>query len=294
MYDARGGGNANNGTMFAVALGGVVAAAFAAVVFWPTGSGSSDTPVAVAERSLNINAVFPGNEERKFAQILKDVDVGAYQTLESRFSRGNLSATERHEIMMETAQEVAFDHIDTLAKSDVKHMDALMDDIIGGLQSASRSRAKLCKGSTYTSLEGMSPRQMEKFLEREIISNPDVQAFAVKLNRRILEAIVDGRKNPKRYGKLDATDKRAMDGIGRKLMSDPKILRILMSAGASSNPEDVLATLDVCDLSVTVLRVVDRLPPKTKGRIWAQSFAEVRKQGTFGFDPNSLSQFGGF
>ncbi len=295
MYDARGGGNANNGSMFAIALGGVIALAFAAVMFWPSGPGSNSAqPGTVAERSISINAVLTGKEERKFAEVLRQVDEDAYGRLEQRLKEDGSNALKRQAILMEAAQDVAFDHIDTLAKSDVKHMDALMDDIIKGLQAASKSRAKLCKGATYSDLESMNQLQMGAFLEREIVNNPDVQAFAVKLNRRVLEAILDGRQNPKKYGQPDATDKRALNALGPKLMSDPKIMRLIMAASTTSNPEDILATVDVCDLSVSVLRVVDRLPQKTKARLWASSFDEVKKQGSFAFDPSSISQFGGF
>ena len=294
MYDARGGGNANNGSIFAVAICGVVAAAFAAVAFWPSGSGTGAMPTQTAERSLNTKDLFPGKEEQKFAKVLRQVDEQAYLDLEKRFLNSSFTVAKRHEVLMETAQEVAFDHIDALAKSDVKHMDLLMDEIMDGLKTASRSRAKLCQGATYASLEGMNQLQMGAFMEREIVSNPEVQQFAVKLNRRILEAAIDGRQNPKKYGTMNAKDKRALDGLGMKLMTDPKIMRVLMAAGSSSNPEEVLATLDICDLSISVLRVVDRLPKETKARLWASSFAEVKKNGSFDFDPSGLSQLGGF
>ena len=294
MYDARGGGNANNGSIFAIALCGVVAVAFAVVVFWPSGSGSGGGPTQVVERSLKVKDLFPGDEEQKFAKVLRDVDEDAYLDLENRFRNSSFTVAQRHEVLMEAAQDVAFDHIDALAKSDVKHMDVLIDEIMNGLRKASQSRAKLCQGSTYASLEGMNQMQMGAFMEREIVSNPAVQEFAVKLNRRILEAALDGRKNPKKYGTLNAKDKRALDGLGLKLMSDPKIMKVLMAAGSSSNPEAVLATLDICDLSVSVLRVVDRLPKETKARLWAGSFAEVKKNGGFDFDPSGLTQLGGF
>ena len=245
MYDARGGGSANNnGTMFAVALCGVVAAAFATVVFWPSGTASNDLRNQVAERSSVASNLFSGKEEKKFVQALKILDDGAYADLEKRISQTNLSAGKRHEVFMEAAQEVSFDHIDALARSDVKHMDVLMDEIISGLQTASRSRAKLCKGSTYASLQGMNQLQIGAFMEREIASNAELQEFSIKLNRRFLEAAIDGKKNPKNYGKFNANDKRAIDGLGMKLMSDPKIMRVMMAASSSSNPEAVLAKMD--------------------------------------------------
>lgn len=294
MYDARGGENTNNGTLFAICLGGVVALAFAAVAFWPSASDNGPPQSSMAEQSTSINALLPGTEEQKFAQVLKQVDEKAYLQLEQRLKRDGSNDLKRQALLMETAQDVAYDHIDALAKSDVKHMDALLNDIMAGLQTASRSKTKLCKGSTYSALENMNQLQMGSFLEREIVNNASVQEFAVKLNRRILEAILDGRKNPKSYGKPDQSDKRALNALGPKLMSDPKIMRLIMAASTSANPQDALASIDVCDLSVSVLRVVDRLPEKTKARLWASSFDEVKKQGSFAFDPSSISQFGGF
>lgn len=295
MYDARGGGSSsNNGTMFAAAVAGVAAIGFAAVFFWPSGNSVTPAPMAGPSSSTSINAVFPGNEEQKFANVLKQIDESAYADLERKFSRQRLNDGERHAILMTATQDVAIDHINTLAKSDVKHMDIIMDDIIGGLQQASRSNARLCQGKTFIGMDQMKPAQAAKFFEREFANNKPLQEFTIKLNRRFLEAIVDGRKNPKRYGKLDASDKRALDMIGPELMRDPKMLTIIMSAGAASNPEDVLASVDVCEVSVMVLRAVDRLPQKTKGRLWAATFAEIKKKGTFEMNPATLKQYGGF
>ena len=294
MYDARGGGNANNGTIFAVALCGVIAAAFAVVVFWPSGSNAAGTQVQVADRSINVKAAFASKEEQRFANALKELDEQAFVYLEKELRTGSFDPEKRHQVFMDAAEDVAFDNINALAKSDVKHLDIILDEVIGGLQSASRSRAKLCQGATYASLEGKSQRQIEAFVEREVFTSPEVLEFGVKLNRQLLEAALDGQKNPKRYGALNAKDKRALDGLGMKLMTDPKIMRVLMAAGSSSNPEEILATLDICDLSVSVLRVVDRLPKDTKSRLWASTFAEIKKNGSFDLDPSGLSQLGGF
>jgi len=224
---------------------------------------------------------------------LKEVDEDAYRKLESKFLNRSLSDVQRHELVMKVSETVAMDHINTLAKSDVKHMNMLMDDIIGGLQKASQSRAKLCKGSSFEGMDKMSPAQAENF-GRDLLRNDALREFTIKLNSRLLEAILDGRQNPKRYGTFNAADKKKIDALGPKLMSNPKIMRVLLSAGASAKPEDVLAKLDICDLSATVLREVDRLPEDTKARLWASTFAEIKKKGTFNLDPTQLSGLSGF
>ena len=294
MYDARGGEASNNGTIFAAALAGVVAIGVAAVMFWPSGQDGPTTEIANASaKTISINAVFPNTEERKFAELLKAVDDAAYMKLENEFLNRGLSDVQRHELVMKTSETVAMDNIDALARSDVKYMNMLMDDIIGGLQKASKSRAKLCNGSSFKGLDTMSPAQAENF-GRDLLRNEALREFTIKLNARLLEAILDGRKNPKSYGTFNAADKGKIDALGPKLMSNPKIMRVLLSAGASASPEDVLAKLDLCDLSATVLREVDRLPKDTKARLWASTFAEIKKKGKFNLDPSQLSGLSGF
>ena len=292
MYDARGGGSSSNGTMFGLAVGGVIVAAFAAVFFWPTGNAGSNTNVIA--NGVQVHAAFESEEEQAFAKTLRKVDEASYLRLEKRFQNGGVAASKRHEIMMEEILTVAMDHIGDLARSDVKYFTAMIDDVNNGLKSASRSGEKLCKGSTYTSLQNMNEVQVGRFLEREILSKKEIREFALKLNRRMLEAILEARKNPKNYGPMQASDQRAVQNMARKLMFQPEFLGIAMSMNSGRNPEAALAKIDVCELGHVVLRTINQLPEQTKGRIWAQAIAEVEKNGSFDLDPSGMSALSGF
>ena len=294
MYDARGAGRgSNNGTVFGLALGGVIIAAFAAVVLWPSGGGSASVTEANASK-VRVNSAFQSKEEKAFAAALVKVDDAAYQRLEQRFQSASYNETQRYEIMLEEIETVALDNIDLLAKSDVKHFNAILSDVRQGLKSASRANSKLCKGSTYASIGAMSELQAGRFLERELLSKPEIRDFGLKLNRRLLEAMAEARKKPKSYGTLDASDQMAMQRLARSLMFQPEIMSLMMMSGSTSNPEAALAKIDVCELSGAVLKAVDGLPDRTKGRIWAQALSEIKKQGSFDLDPGGLSAIGGF
>ena len=295
MYDARGGSSSSNSNaVFGAAVIGVVVAAFAAVLFWPSEPASAPVLVAQTTERVEVTASFESKEERAIALAIAEIDADAYQRFETRLASGEMSIARRDEIILEEFSTIVLANVDVIGQADVKHFDAILSDVRKGLQSASRADAKLCKGATYADLQDMKPRQVEAFMRKEFMNNAGVRKFGLKLTHRILDAIADARTNPVKHGKMDASDDRAVQGLVMSLISQPEIMSLAMAANSGASADAALAKTNICQLSVAVLKAVDTLPDRTKGRIWAQTFDEVQKQGGLGFDPAAMSALSGF
>ena len=294
MYDARGGGNSSdNNTVFGIAIIGVVIAAFAAVFLWPTGKNPKPVSIVESTAPVSVSASFANKQERAIALTIADIDSDAYKRFETRLTAGEFTTARRDEIILEEVSAIVMANIDIISQADVKHFDAILSDIRQGLQTAGRSDAKLCKGATYSELEGMSPRKLQAFMEKELMDNEGVRNFGLKLTGRILDAIADAKVNPVKHGPMDASDDRAVQGLAMSLVTQPEIMMLAMAANSGNGAEAALAKIDICHLSVAALKAVDTLPDRTKGRLWAQGFAEIQKGG-LNFDPAAMAALRGF
>lgn len=294
MYDARGSGQSNT-AVFGLAICGVIVAAFAAVFFWPVSHSDNANPPSTAAyiNTANTKSLFKVGEEQKFADALMATDRDAYDRISKRFQNGGISDAKRYEIMLKEMETVALENIDHLVKADVKHFDAMLTDINLGLKGAMRSGSKMCHGSTLSSLGSMNQKQAEKFVERNILNNSNMREFGLKLNRHMLNAIVDGRKRPKKYGNLGAADQKEIQKLTQKIMFQPEVMSILMSANSTGDPEALMDNLNLCKLGIVVLDAVESLPSKTKGRLWAKTMADIRRSGSFNLDPSKMRSLGG-
>jgi len=291
MYDARGGssGSSDSNTVFAIAIVGVIVAAFAVVLMWPSSSSDKSIIPQVAEKSeqVEIHASFTGKEERAVIAAISDIDPDAYQRIETRLASGNINTAKRDEIVLQEFSTIVMANIDVIGNADVKHFDAILSDVRTSLQKASRSGSKLCKGSTYAKFESMQQSQVTKFMQKELMNNDGVRKFGLQTTHRVLEAISDARANPVQHGAMDASDDSAIQGLVMSLVTQPEIMSLAMAANTGAGAEDALEKTNICQLSVAALKAVDTLPDRTKGRVWAAAFDAVQKQG--GLDRTWLS-----
>jgi len=297
MYDARGSSsNSNNNAVFGIAIVGVIVAAFAAVLFWPSGGDASPELIAKSKNNgAEIHVAFENKAGRAVVASIAKLDPIAYQRIETSLAGGNIATTTRDEIVFQELLPILMANIDVLPNADVKHFDAILSDIRGGLRDASRSGSKYCKGNTFAAMVKMGQAKAERMLKQELMNNEDVRNFGFQMTHRFLEAISDAKKNPVKHSAITPSDERALQGVAMSLMTQPEFLMIGMAANSGgAGAEAALAKVDLCQLSVAALKAVDTLPAGTKGRLWAQTFSEISKQGGLNFDPRTMSGLAGF
>ena len=276
MYDARNssGGNSSN-LIFGLATLAVVGGAFLAVWKGPDliGAGRSASPApqasAASVSGAGIAALATTPDEKRYLAAMSRLSPNVYRQVERDLPGAGNNTIDRLDVMQRAAIPVLRDHADALARVSVQDIDNLVDGGIGELQKLQRSGSKWCKGSHYAQFEGLSPRQVERKMRREGLTEEAMAPVAMRMNADFLEMIERARKNPTRHGKLTSQDEQALQGMLMSLMADPSVMKAMMAGG---NEAEAMERLNVCSIGATALKSFRRLPSGTKGRAWAATF----------------------
>lgn len=291
MYDARDRSASGSGgnLLFGLLTLGVVAGAFVAVWKGPdllkSTAGAKSVPVAAAPGTpaagvpASLASVYPTANEQRYLAALETLSPGALASLERRVS-GGVAEEVRITAIYEAAMPAFSQNVKALAGLHSEDLDRLVDLSRTMLRQLSSSNGKLCKGATYLELENKSPAEIEGWLRAQGLSQVGMYTQSMGLNAEFMEMMVRAKRSPARHGRVTGADEQAVQQVMMSMMADPQIMQIMMSAqGGSGNEREILRSLDICRLGVSVLDRIDSLPADTKGRLWASAFdnAEVRR-----------------
>jgi len=278
MYDARSNTGGRSGNIFGLALGGVVAVGFLAVLAWPRGAPAApQTSASPAAVTMNIAGVKSKADQHMLASV-KALDEDAYKKLEIAALKTGTLGGSNLEMTNEVSMEVLLANADALAKADVKYFDELIVRVRDGLKSAQKSGSKWCKGSFLASLEGKNEAQIMRMVGTDFNGNPAFNDWVIDTNAWMLDVIVEAKKNPVSYGAMTRSDQTALQGVVMSLMSDPKVMQLVMSA-QGDDPAKALEKANVCELGALAMTAAKTLPKDTKGRLWAETFKQMKSSG---------------
>ena len=297
MYDARkrSGSINSNATFAGIAIIVVVVAFLVALKLPVRGSSELTTDsVAALNPAASVDAledIFRDKTSRTYLALLREVDSGSYADLETAVLAAGGSKDQKMQALIGQTGDILAMNADALAHSDVRYFDEMLMIARDGLRQAARSKSRFCQGSRYSRLNNMSEADTRRFGEQLMELEGPLREISLKMNTVLLKAIRDARAHPVSYGPLNAADKAAMQGLVMSMVSDPQIMPLMMQARSGTQPEDLLAKLNVCELGVTAVMAVRTLPQDTKGRVWAEA---IRQGMTGGGDLSQFKGIGGF
>tara|TARA_R110002094_G_scaffold142273_4_gene132744 strand:+ start:5898 stop:6797 length:900 start_codon:yes stop_codon:yes gene_type:complete len=297
-FDARGGKPpaSKNNALFAIAVVAVVGGAFLVALKFPGASKADSTStrpqtiVATAEApSVPTPAGWTSEAATTYFQTLSRVDPGASASLNKRLAKASRKPQpEQSEVVFEHAADLLKRHAADLARADTRHVDAILVMTRDRLRSASQSGSPWCQGSKFADLD-QATLANKAALNRELkMLEEPLRDYGLELVTRLLIAIEDAQAHPVNHGTLTQTDKAAMQGVMMSMVSDPQVMPLLMAAQTGGNPDELVKSLNVCDLGATAVIAIKTLPQDTKGRAFADM---VRQMELGGGDLTSLSQF---
>ena len=229
---------------------------------------------------------------------LKSKAANAYLTTLSRFDPVERRAldkrlagarnTEHVEIVLQHAGQVLKANADDLAKADTRHLDAWLDMTRDSLRQASRRNNEWCAGSRYAGLSDMKGASTAAISQELSGLEDELNGYVFATMSHFLTAIEDARDHPVSRGPVTPRDEAALQGVMMSMISDPQVLPIIMAAQSNDDPEQVLKSINVCDLAATAVTAVKTLPQDTKGRVFAEAVRKAR------FDKGDLNTIGGF
>lgn len=297
-FDARGGKPpaSKNNALFAVAVIAVVGAAFLVTLKLPVAPKSS--PADTGAKTIVAAAVAPtvqvpsgwtSKAAKTYFQTLSRVDPSASSSLNKRLAKvtGKPQA-EQSEVVFEHAANLLKDHAADLSRADIRHFDDILVMTRDRLRSASHSGSAWCQGSRFADFD-QATFANKAALSRELkMLEEPLRDYGLELVTHLLIAIEDAGANPVNRGALTQTDKAALQGVMMSMVSDPQVMPLLMAAQTGGDPNELVKSLNVCDLGATAVTAIKTLPQDTKGRAFADL---VRQMELGGGDLSGLSQF---
>ena len=287
MYDARGGSNGTGNNLgFALIVIAVVVGAFVAAFKGPDllGGGSNSGASSVLSANASGELKLPGLDTDRLDAALLAYDPALHASVTRQLSGTNLAGLERvsEDIAREISVHIARDRA-TFAQMDMRYVDEIVNMTRDGLRSASRGKNRWCQGSSYAEFTNITSEaeitRLGNRLGRELgLANPAVAQYSLNVASILLEGGVDARHNPVRYDAMTPQDEAALQGAMFSLIADPQIMQLMMAGQTGRDPEEVLASIDVCSLANSLVSAARTLPEDTKGRLWA---ASIRGNGNF-------------
>jgi hypothetical protein len=290
MYDARGpasfSGSSQN-ALFGVLTVVVVIAAFAAAFFLPDllggGGKGGASPVAAAARTEDKLLARIEAEDPRLGKIfvnLRAVDPEGY----ARFSSKMTSASSQTEILTHTQTWLteAFEgSADLLTKIDVRHVNALTDLSMKGLNELARSGSQYCKVSFWEKYEDMPQAQIQaEFMKLGQSAQPGGALYNFSLDALVIasQALRDAREKPQSYGPMTASDQMELQGMVQSFMMSPEIMPLLMGG----NNRAAASNVNLCNVGVSALRSFRNLPDPLKGRLIGSANPATLNAGALG------------
>lgn len=298
-FDARGSGGASldRGNLI---FGGLVLLVIGAVFLFAFklpdvfSSSGKDAPKIAAAGQLQgdaLHTAFNDGASLTYFAALHTADPKAYSDLESEVGRkSGASPKVLRQMVMEHSESLVKRNARTLARADVKHVDAMILLMRQGLKDAGRSGSRYCRGSFYAGLANMSESEGRRLAKQVMELEGPMYDWGMRFNTLIAEAVTDAKANPVKHGAVSRRDEAAFQGVMMSLMADPQIMPLIMSDNSGAKPEDLLRKIDVCDLGDSILVAVKTLPQDTKGRAWAMAVKEANSSNPF----SSVQGFPGF
>ncbi|MEL6258432.1 MAG: hypothetical protein AAFQ67_05195 [Pseudomonadota bacterium] len=301
MYDARDPKTVGNYSdiLFGGMVLGVVALAF--LVGWggpkvvASFTGGGDKPAlqasATPARELgSLGEVFSDKRGRAYLGKLKTLDASAFADLERTIAATPKDEAAQRLALFMHAQTLTQKNARTLAKADVKYFDQSLDVLNDSLKRAASRGARMCKGSFYEQFaDGDFARAMGTV--QSWLGSDALYDVAMDLNLITLNALEDGRTNPKSYGRLTNSDEQALQSVMFSLMGDKQFMSLMQAAQSGADEKAILRRVNICSMGSSLIDAFDKLPNETKGRLWAQTMRDSGKGlGQFG---NSFGGFGG-
>lgn len=272
---------------------GVIALAivlFCGIVFWPAGSKTVPGIAAINETPLAKSLDDP--QTLAFLDTLNRVEPKISNQLhqEARDAIATGASKDQLALLIVAAYGPdAFRDFDDLVRSDTAYVEKMIRLGQIGLTTLSQQAPSYCRFSTYEALGQLDGEGIEKAVTEMFAYQSEPYEWSLRFAKIKLEAVEDGRNNPKKYGRMTPEDEMAAFEFFGRAMNSQKIQSL---AHLQSLPEEdqirALSTVNFCDIGAEFLAGFNALPSETKSRILVEANALDSKKAVASFVKNTF------
>ncbi|MEM5515395.1 hypothetical protein WNY37_00440 [Henriciella sp. AS95] len=286
MFDARDSeAKSGGGLIFGLATVALVSVLFVGVLYFPSLTGPGKSEVAASEQPENITllSAFEDEPTRTFIRKLRRTFPSEASALERDVLRARSRGADEVElglIVMQAGTHAVASSIDRLSMADEIYAERILETTSQALRELSASGAPYCKGSDLIQFAKLSDQELYAAVFDRVGHGAGLYDFGLELNGIFLDAIRDARADPIIHGRLTSSDMGALQRLGLSVMTNPDLMLLLTTEGKSRSEMDAaVASVNFCDLGAKLIEQVNDLPDGTKGRVWAELWIQVERDG---------------
>lgn len=261
----------------------VVALGFVGVfVFGPSPqAGSADS---LTEPQTTLFDVLTDAPTREAVDALKSVSPATFAELDTLTRRAISEGAEAQDVS-EIVLEALFAQFQAQAgavkSAGSAQYQRVVADLANGLEQMKDADSTWCEGATIAAFLAQNEADLVPTLLAEFPYASPQYDWAMEWMTTILKAARQGQTQPIRYARPGFRDEAILQQEGLALGSEQWALGLQIAAFANSEGisyakmQDVVSSMNVCELGIAVETVSGRLPEDVRGRIWADLMPEI-------------------
>ncbi|NQY96967.1 MAG: hypothetical protein HRT82_07375 [Henriciella sp.] len=249
--------------------------------------GPSQVPKSVdpsSEPNTDLLQVLTDAPTRDALAALKDVSPATYSELDALTERA-ISEGADTQAVSELVLEALFAQFQAQAGAikgaGSSQYQSVMAGLANGFRQLEANDSAWCDGASIADFLAQNESDLVPTLLAEFPYASPQYDWAMGWMTTVLRAAQRGRIQPVRYARPGFRDEAMLQQESLALGSEQWALGLQIAAFANSEGtsyakmQEVIGSMDVCELAIAVETVSERLPEEVRGRIWADLMPEI-------------------
>ncbi len=261
----------------------LVALGFAALfVFGP--SGAPDSEVPDSQPRVELLDLLDDAPTREAVAALKAVAPASFAELDAVAKRAIADGADAQAVS-EILLEALFGQFQAQARavkaSTSEQFQVIVAELATGLREMKVSGGAWCNGARVAEFLAQNEQDLVPSLLAEFPYGSPQYDWAMGWMTTVLRAARQGQATPQRHARPSLRDEAILQQEGLALGSEQWALGLQIASFANSEGtsykqmQDVIASMNVCDLGIAVETVSGRLPGDVRARIWSDLMPEI-------------------
>lgn len=263
---------------------GLMAAVFAGLFIFGPSAGPVEQEDGLLAPAFDLVSVLDDAETVSAIEALRAADLGTYTQLQTAAAFAQADGADA-QALSELVLEALFSQFkaQALALRSAKSEDyqAIVSELGVGFEQLRADNNAWCSGATVAAFLTENDDDLVPLLLSEFPYGSDQYAWAMSWMTTILNVAADSRRNPVRHARPTDLDEVRLQQAGLDLSA--KQWTLAFQIGAFANAEgtsyaqmqEVVGSMNVCELGIAVSTVSAQLPRDVRARIWADLMPEL-------------------
>ncbi len=263
---------------------GLMAAVFAGLFIFGPSAGPVEQEDGLLAPAFDLVSVLDDAETVSAIEALRTADLGTYAQLQTASAFAQADGADA-QALSELVLEALFSQFkaQALALRSAKSEDyqAIVSELGVGFEQLRADNNAWCSGATVAAFLTENDDDLVPLLLSEFPYGSDQYAWAMSWMTTILNVAADSRRSPVRHARPTDLDEVRLQQAGLDLSA--KQWTLAFQIGAFANAEgtsyaqmqEVVGSMNVCELGIAVSTVSAQLPRDVRARIWADLMPEL-------------------